>query len=280
MLYSYASTDRLKLLHAIVTKFIDGLVDPLLDLAKAQGRDQLVADQRWGDRDTSSNWANNAWPFLKDLQKSLAGDIARRSFGEYRPTDTDQCLRGAEQYSMLWASDVEEERYKGAVKLINYYAGPIDSTLYHPYNRWDDYTFMYHYPEFLAENPARPVFRVRSDIVGETGRLPPETGVYVSADDPHAALQFAWTGIHGCELRPANTLNTLGLAALRWVGRANLWRDEAKMFEFATQSEYKNVLSSQLEVLGEVYPEFAPSTVAGAAFAQRPSTWYLVEQMD
>jgi len=52
------------------------------------------------------------------------------------------------------------------------------------------------------------------------------------------------------------------------------------MFEFATQSEYKNVLSSQLEVLGEVYPEFAPSTVAGAAFAQRPSTWYLVEQMD
>lgn len=50
--------------------------------------------------------------------------------------------------------------------------------------------------------------------------------------------------------------------------------------EFATRSGFKSVLRTQLEMLGTVYPEFAPSAVAHAAFEQRPSRWYLVEQLD
>lgn len=281
MLYSYASTDRLRQLHTVVTQLIDRVVDPLLELAKQQGRDQILDDTRWGDRDTSANWANNAWPFLKDLQKNLASDIALRSYGEYRETATDDCLRAAEQFSMMWASDAEEERYQAAIKLINHYAGPIDNTLYrHPHNRWDDYSFMYHYPGFLAENPTRPVFRVRTDIVGETGKLPPQAGVYVSIDDPHAALQFAWPGANGCPLRQASTFNALGLAALRRVGRDGLWLDETKMYEFATKSEYASELRPQLEVLGTTYPDLAPSVVARAAFEHKQSRWYFVEQLD
>lgn len=181
---------------------------------------------------------------------------------------------------MLWMGDAEEARHEASVKLINHYAGPIDNTLCHPQNRWDDYGFMYLYPGFLAEHPARPVFRVRKDIVGETGKPPPATGVYVLVDDPHAALQFAWSGKNGCLLRAANTFNALGMAALRHVGRAGLWVDEFGMVEFATRSVFKSVLRPHLEVLGTLYPEFAPSLVARAAFEQRPSRWYLVEQVD
>lgn len=250
MLYAYASTERLERLRRVVTQYIESLADPVRPF------------------------------FFQDLQKRLEHDIAGRMFGEYRPTATDECLRAAEQSWMTWMGDAEEARYEATLKLINHYAGPIDNTLCHPQNRWDDYGFMYHYPGFLADHPARPVFRIRSDIVGETGKPPPATGVYVSVDDPQAALQFAWSGKSGCLLRPANTFNALGLDALPHVGGAGLWSDESGIFEFATRSGFKNVLRPPLEVLGTVYPEFAPSAVARAAFEQRPSSWYLVEQLD
>ena len=147
MLYTYASTARLERLYRVVTQSNESLVDPARSF------------------------------FFQNLQRHLKHDIARRAFGEYRPTATDECLRGAEQSSMLWMGDAEEARHVVAVKLINHYAGPIDNTLCHPQNRWDDYGFMYLYPGFLAEHPVRPVFRVRKDIVGETGKPPPATGV-------------------------------------------------------------------------------------------------------
>jgi hypothetical protein len=280
MLYHYASIERLRQLHLIITQLINGIVDPLLDLAKLQGRDRRLVDERWGNRDTSENWANNAWPFLKDLQKGLACNIALRSQGEYRETGTDHYLRGADQFSMMWASDEEEARFEAAVNLISRYAGLIDNTLAHPQNRWDDYVLMYHFADFVSENPTRPIFKVRTEIVSETGEIPPRAGVYVSADDPFAALQFAWPGRKGCPLRYANTFNPLGLAALSQVGRSRLWVDEARMFDFATRSEFANELRPQLEVLGTVYPTFAPSVVARAAFEQKPSKWYFVEQLD
>ncbi len=97
MLYQFSSTDYLKNLHTIVTSLVDGVVDPLLELAKVQGRDWVIENDRWGKRDTSENWENNAWPHLKDLQLSLARDIARRTFGEYEKTAVNECLRAAEQ---------------------------------------------------------------------------------------------------------------------------------------------------------------------------------------
>lgn len=94
MLYYYASGAYLKPLHAMVTNLIDNVADPMLDLAKSQGRDAQLISERWGKRHISQNWSNNAWPFLKDLQVSLARDLAALNRGEYRVTAVNNALRG------------------------------------------------------------------------------------------------------------------------------------------------------------------------------------------
>lgn len=278
MLYHYASTESLRQLHALVTQLIEGVVDPILELAKRQGRDTIMTDPRWGQRNTSENWAGGAWPFLKDLQAGLAKDIAMRSFEQYRQTPTDECLRGAEQFSMQWATEAEEQRYQDAVRLINELAGPIDNTLenYGP-GRWSDYGFMSRYPAFAKQNLMIPSFRIRSDIVCESGKPAPRTGVYISANDPLASLQFAWAGPHPCVLRNAATFNEIGRAALAHVGRANLWIDFPAMFDFVTRGPFSRLLAPSLTIYGTTYPTFAPSIVAKSAFEHVPSTWYFVE---
>ncbi|MFS2133152.1 hypothetical protein ACCD04_24935, partial [Telluria sp. Tellsp131] len=57
MLYHYASLDYLKGLHRMVSELMDGEIDPLINLARAQGRDAVLRDARWGDRNTVQNWA-------------------------------------------------------------------------------------------------------------------------------------------------------------------------------------------------------------------------------
>ncbi|MEH6435927.1 hypothetical protein [Massilia sp. DD77] len=278
MLYHYASTDALRELHSAVTNLIEGVVDPLLELSRLQGRDEALRNPRWGERDTSETWSKNAWPFLKDLQKSVAKDIATRNFGQYCRTSTDECLRGADQYSMLWTSDDEEARYQAAVQLINHISGPIDDTLdEHDSGRWSDFEFMFRYRDFCRVYPTRPVYRVRKDICANSGELPPRDGVYVSADDPHATLQFAWTKGRGCKLRSATTFNEIGLAALDFVGRSKLWNDVEKMYEFATLPSFAEIFREQLEVNGREYPRFAPGVVSQSSFMRKPSRWYFVE---
>src|SRR4051812_26802403 len=79
MLHYFVSQEYLMQLHNLLSKLLDGNIDPLLAIAKAQGRDALLTNPVWGDRSTSANWANHAWPMLKDLQASLAKKIALRA---------------------------------------------------------------------------------------------------------------------------------------------------------------------------------------------------------
>jgi len=81
MLTYYSSLEYLISLHTLVTRLIDGNIDPVLDQAKSQGRDAVLVDERWGTRDTSQNWSNNGWPYLKGLQDLLARQIAERPLG-------------------------------------------------------------------------------------------------------------------------------------------------------------------------------------------------------
>lgn len=74
MLYEYSSIEYLTKLIQLVNQLIVGIVDPVLTAAAAQGWDALLKSPRWRIRDTPENWANNAWPFLKELQASLAKD--------------------------------------------------------------------------------------------------------------------------------------------------------------------------------------------------------------
>jgi hypothetical protein len=278
MLYHYASLDYLKKLFRVVTHLIEGVADPLLAVAANQQRDSLLKNSIWGGRNTSENWANYAWPFLKEMQTSLAKNIALRAFDQYKVTEVSECLRGAEQFSMQWATEAEEKQYLQTVELVNSYAGPIDKTLYPRVKpRWSDFGFYSCFAGFKAECPRIPKFRVRSDLTAETGRVPPRTGVYISADDPHAILQFATAGNDGIKLRDASTFSQLGLEVLAAVGRNDLWFNEKKMFDFAINSKHLDLIRNTMEVSGQLMPSLASAAIANHAVTTHPSTWCFIE---
>ena len=279
MLYHYSSLDYLKKLHQLVHNFATGVVDPLLTLAQQQGRDSVITDSRWGTRNTSDNWANNAWPILKDLDARLAKDIAFRSFEKYKTTAVNECLRGIEQFSTNWATEEEEREFQNIVSKINLYASRIDSTFEPRTPHWDDYAFAYEFPSFVVESPRIPEFKIRTDLTAQSGQLPPRTGVYIAADDPNASLQFAALGSEGLCLRNASTFNEIGLAALAAVGRHSLWFDEKMMLNFARASPKSRSFMEHVHFFGRDEPALAPSAVARYSFTDHPSKWYFVEKV-
>lgn len=278
ILYHFASFDYLKGLHRMVTNLMDGVVDPLIIESQSQHRDSVLIDKRWGERNTTANWCNNAWPFLRDYQHSLAKALANRAIECYGITDTNNCFRGMSEYSMQWTSADEEEKFNDLVRIISDYAAGIDQTLddYH-HSRWSDYGFTHEYHKFTAAHPQIPKFRVRSDVTGESGKAPGRTGVYVAQDDAHAALQFAWKGNGGGKLRPAKTFNEIGLSALTQVGRKDLWLDDQKMFDFAVKSPHAALFKPTIYMLGQEDRDLAAGAVADKAFVNVPCKWYFVE---
>jgi hypothetical protein len=279
MLYRFASLDYLKGLQAMVNNLINGVVDPTLDLAKAQQRDKLLVDARWGTRNTSENWANNAWPFLKDLQLSIAKDIAKRAFEGYDRTGVNECFRGLQEYSLAWSTPDEEDAFDAAQAAISKYANAIDSTLDHTWDesKWDDATLWLAWEECKADLPTIPKFKVRTDVLGETAKRPIRTGVYVPVGDPYGSLQFAWTGEFG-DLLPSNTFNDLGLEALAMVGRDGLWLESQAFVALANSSKYLQAYKQNYDNHKDRDdPVFARSFVWRNAFTPRPCKWYFVE---
>lgn len=278
MLYHYASLDYLKQLHQMVSDLIDGVIEPLLILAKEQGRDSVLIDPRWGTRNTVENWSNNAWPLLKEFQASLAKDIAGRAFERYGVSGVNEYFRGVEQYSTQWATVEEEQTFENIVGAISHYAHYVDLTLDDYFgSRWTDSAFAHAYQEFGANQSKIPRFHLRADVVGESGKTPVRTGVYVSQDDPNAALQFAWTGNGGGKLRPSKTFSDIGLEALRRIGRESLWLNHEKMFQFAIMGEFAALFRPTVYMLGEEHRDFAGMAIAREAFVERPCKWYFVE---
>jgi hypothetical protein len=281
MLSYFSSLEYLTALHKLVADLINGTVEPVLDIAKQQKRDILLEDNRWGIRNTSKNWSNYGWPFLKDLQVSLASDIAQRGSGVYKMTAVNEYLYGMQQLSLEWMTPAEEAILNEALQKISEWATSLDSTVADTMSAdWNDYYFAYSYPKFASEFSTIQKFRIRNDVVCQTGLIPEKTGVYISKDEPHAALQFAWSGKKGRKLRDANTFNDLGLSALAAVGRKDLWFNDQKMFEFATTSTYANLLHDDVIWEDGPHPALASSAVARRAFTKRKSDWYLVEPID
>ena len=281
MLLHFTSLDYIKGLQKLVNEMINGVVDPILELADFQNRDAVLIDPVWRTRNSSENWENNAWPILKDLQAALVKDVELRSRGRFERTAVNECLRGIDQYSLEWTSPEERRILELAMRIISSKAGNLDDTLSASNdNRWTDYDFAYFYPSFAAQHTRIPKIRVRVDIVGETGSPPPRTGVYVSKDDPHAAVQFAWTGANGPTLTNSKTFNDVGLAALNFVGREELWFNARKMFDFATSKQFAPLFHDWMTVDDVLQPDLASSGVAMNAFREQPCTWYLLEVVD
>ena len=281
LLYYFSSMDYLK-----------GLQDRLLDLrtldestigkSRAEARDKLLQSARWGDRNTTKNWVANAWGFLEAFQRSIARDIADRASQTYHVTGAYQCGRGMDEYSKLWTTPAEQKRFDAMFEELSRYAGNIDKTMDKTYHvsRWTDFGLTMKWLKHADEFPMLPKFTVRTDLAGESGQVPPRTGVYMSSDDPDASLQFAWTGGGTGWLVDSSTFNDLGKAALSAVGRTKLWVDRKAMLDFVLANLDRPELKSDPDLADSKNEHLAPSLVALNAFTSHPSRWYYVERVD
>lgn len=254
----------------------------LLDIARQQDRDRHLRSQQWGDRNTSSNWGNNAWAYLIDFQQSLARKIAARSFEEYAITASTHYARGMSEYSMDWMTVGEQEQFDKMFQALQRKAEKIDLTTDRtgPAPRWNDSsltkTWITHFPGRVDV----PKFRVREDIRARTGEVPPRTGLYVCREDPNATLQFAWNGGRPGPLLCASTFNDLGLAALDNVGRADLWVDGKKMLKFLQANLNNAELQADWFFSSSQTEQLAGSLVALHSFTEREGTWHFVEMCE
>jgi hypothetical protein len=279
LLYYLASPDRLKTLKKLLDDFVDG-VDVTLELAQHQGRDQVIANERWGARDTSANFGTYGFPALRDFQKSLNRQIAEVASESYHATGYIQCAGVLGELSLGWSTPEEEQRFEAGMEVIAHHASWIDGVMKH---RWNEYVAAIAWDEFGQLLIPLPKFRVRTDVVGESGKLPVRTGVYVPQDDPCGTLQFAWTGNNDGRLFDCQTFNELGLQALNVVGRDGLWTDDKRLLPIASQPKYLAAFK-ELDWFKEsdflTNPVNAKRFIGEAGFTERPRKWYFVERID
>jgi hypothetical protein len=282
LLYHWMSLDYLKGLKTLIDALLQG-VDVELELAKQQGRDALLTNDRWGVRDTAANWSTFVYSALEDFRKATIKDIALRATESYEFTGANQCSRMIEEHSSLWMTPDEEQRFKMQWEKIYGYAEKVDSAAGAGGARHlDDFTMVMAWEESAALFPQLPKLRVRTDVVGVSGKRPPRTGVYVAQDDPHATLQFAWTGNDDGVLGQASTFSDVGLRALAAVGRDALWVDGSKMAAFASDGFRRGELTDRhgFDIGDEKDPRWAGTIVSMQSFMKRPAKWYFVEMIN
>lgn len=70
LLYLFSSLNYLEGLRGQISA-LRAFAEGVLDNNEADGRDTFLKSKRWGNRNGGENWRNNAWPFLRDFQKSV-----------------------------------------------------------------------------------------------------------------------------------------------------------------------------------------------------------------
>ena len=276
LLYHYASLEYLKPLQGMVNDVIKG-VDITLQLASDEGRDRFLVNERWGARDTSANWSTYAFPALLDLQKSVAKQVSNVAFESYGHTGVYNCQRTMDERSMNWATEDEEDRFEKQMEALADYAYPIDKTLSRgPLWRLD--IFDESWQKTKANFLRIPQFRLREDVLGESDKKPPRTGVYAPIDDPYGALQFAWTGDNYGELCDCKTFNQMGLDAVRAVGYENLWNDSPQLLDFLLSSKYLSEFKKE-SYFDARDANAASLFMAFEGFTNLPRKWIYVEML-
>ncbi len=259
-------------------------VDVVVDEANVQGRDRFMVSERWGVRDTTANWSTHVYPSLEAFRQSVVGDIAARANEDYGTTGAHQCARMISEHSSRWMTVEEEERFREEFEKVYSHAGKIDSVCGGGGQKLINDDMMFSAWEKLGPLfPRLPLFRVRTDVEGESGKMPPRTGAYVAQDDPNATLQFGWTGNSDGRLGRAITFNDLGLKALSLLGRPALWADDNKITAFVSEAFRRGEMTER----GSLYdpgdendPRWAPGILSENVYTHRPCKWYFVEMID
>jgi hypothetical protein len=280
LLYHFASLDYLKELKKLLDDFVNG-VDITLDLAMQQGRDQGIANARWGMRDTATNFGSFGFPALQDFQKSLNKDIAMRAMEAFEFTGYGQCARLLSEMSLGWATPDEQEYFEKGMERIGHHASLIDSTMRHG---WDDADLALTWPLWQHLFPKLPKYRVRTDVIVDSGKLPVRTGVYVPQDDPLGTLQFAWTGNADGRLGESKTFNELGLQAYKAIGRDAMYTDHPALVPIANQppylAEFKRLDWDKEGAAFFRVPRNAKRFIMREGFTTRPCKWFFVERVE
>lgn len=279
LLYHFASLDYLKGLLPLIDAWI-AFTDHALENRRPLDAAGL-AHANWAPVNTTAHFSTHAYAAMVEFRESVMRQIAKRSFERYSGAGEYQCERMLSEYagypdSMLWATHEQQEGFKERAERVFRYAMRITYILARPATL-DDASFWYYWQDDRQSFPSLPKFRVRTDIEGETGKVPPRTGVYVPQDDPYAALQFAWTGGLG-GLGETQTLNEVGKEALKAVGRQGLWGDEEGLFRFVNRPEYAGKFTSLGFPVTEAFD--APGSVSEQAFESKPCKWYFVEMIN
>lgn len=281
LIYHFASLDYLKGLQQRINALIK-FIDPTLDQAKFDQRDKLLTNSRWGTRNTSENWSNNAWPFLADFQRSIATDIAKRAFEVYAITDANNCARGMAEQSQAWMNPTDESELERRMDEITRYAMNIDYTMdkSQKSGRWSDFSLTMKEASHSEAFIGAPALRLRADVSGQSGMVPPRTGVYIPVDDPLGTPQFCWTGKPAGPLQECRTFNTLGQTAFSAIGPTDLWTNKGRMHAFVQDHVTDPALMKDSFFEDSVKdPELSASLVARQAFTSRSCEWIFVEQI-
>jgi hypothetical protein len=279
LLYHYTSIEYLRGLKGRVDAVIKG-IDITLQQASEEGRDRYLVSERWGGRDTSANWSTYGFPALLDLQKSVARQISNVAVEVYYSTGVYNCIRTLNELSMGWATLEEEDHFEKQMDALYKYAMPIDDTLGRPPS-WEDSILYGAWGRAEREYPRIPKFRLRIDVMAETGKKTPRTGVYAPLDDPYGTLQFAWTGNDYGNLCDCSTFNQMGLDAVAAVGLENLWNDSPRLLSFFMRSRYRKDYEKDCRRCNfdPINPSSATAFLSGSAFVDRPCKWVFVEML-
>lgn len=285
--YYFSSLEYLKGLKTRVDALVAS-ADPVADKAQRSGVDRFLTSKRWGARDTVSNWSTGAWPFLKSFQESCVWHIAACKRQEYGITGANQCWMGMNEYSMLWATAEEESSFKERLNAVCDYASTIDSICSRPWSDVNESMMNNGWQNNKQLFPRLPRFIVRTDVVGKSGQLPPQTGVYVPQNDCFSVCQFAWTGNKEGYLDEANTLNPLGREIVQQIGHKSLWAKDGKLLSLLKTPKYSAAFKKYFNARTSIFakPEDIDDPVQGSIFAehfcttQAPADWYYVEQIE
>ncbi len=276
LLYHYASFEYLKPLQRMVSDVIKG-IDITLQLASDEGRDRIYINEQWGMRDTSANWSTYGFPALLDLQKSVARQISNVAFEVYGITGVNNCARTLQELSMIWATPDEEDRFEKQMEALATYARPIDYIMRRA-PQWDDDIFNEYWQRTKANFPRIPKFRLREDVLGESNKRPPRTGVYAPINDPYGALQFAWTGDAYGELCDCTTFNEIGVNAARAIGQENIWNDSPLLLAYLLNSKYLSEFKKE-SYFKEHDAHAANRFLRNKGFTTVPCKWVYVEML-
>lgn len=269
--------------------YLDGLSERLHSLRIfAEGSSYVCEDEdrnkarrksKSQRRKNAENLKINTWPFLGDLQRSISQSSIERKRNIYRTTGVYQCARGMSECSIQRMTHEAQDQFDHMFENLYAYAQYIDDTMDRTVHssHWTDFGLTLAWERHQAAFPVLPRFRTITDVVCESGQMPPKTGVYVSLNDSDATLQFAWNGNAIGKLLAGTTFNKVGRAALASMGRAKLWTDGDAMLRFVLENLSFPDLKQDSFFEESQTAELAPSLVARNAFKSNPSRWCFVE---